>query len=88
MCLPLHVAGGRPETRNGMKEPGPFGESVSAFTASSVVGTVTGVPSHAVQLNLFASVKVQLRFRSGAVVFTEQSNCQTFCFPSDPPFCL
>jgi len=40
MCLPHLVTGGRLDTRNGMKEPGPFGESVSTVTASITVGTV------------------------------------------------
>lgn len=81
MCLPLVVAGGRPDTSNGMKEPGPFGESVSAVTACSIVGRVTGVPSLAVQFRA-------VRFGQSSVAFTEQSSCQTFYFPSDPPFCL
>ena len=68
MCLSLLVAGGRPDTRNGMKEPGPFGESVSAVTACSPVGTMTRVHSHAFQ---FKAVHVSQR----SVTFSFRRSC-------------
>jgi len=62
MYLLLLVAGGRPDTRNGMKEPGPFGESVSAVTACSTVGIVTRVSSHAVQFKAVRASQCSVTF--------------------------